>query len=54
MPPSLTALTFWLVLPTVCTVGYKYAVGFADFSKNAPRNIDKYWLKREALMEWTE
>ena len=30
MPPSSTAPILWTVYPTVCTVGYKYAVGSAD------------------------
>ena len=30
MPPSLTAMIVWVTFPTVCTVGYKYTVGFTD------------------------
>ncbi len=30
MTPSSTAPIFWITLPTVGTVGYKYIVGFTD------------------------
>ncbi|MBP9665284.1 MAG: hypothetical protein KBD94_11730 [Pyrinomonadaceae bacterium] len=31
MPPSPTARIAGRSVPTVCTVGYKYVVGFADW-----------------------
>ena len=32
--PSSTVRVYWHTLTTVCTVGYDYAVGFADWFRN--------------------
>lgn len=57
MPPSSTAPTFVGDIPTVCTVGYKYVVGFADWFgrssvtfENTKTHVPSVTTKKQAVI----